>query len=81
MLLQPDPTKILSIELGIGGKLKKRVVYKDPLDLLEHHIIYFVKEFQHSFKSFSERGFVKNMVMTQSFIVCEFGILAFKIFS
>ena len=57
------------------------VFSKRMWDLLEHHIIDFVKEFQHSFKSFSERGFVKNMVMTPSFIVCEFGILAFKIFS
>ena len=26
LLLQPDPTKILNIELGMGVKLKKRVV-------------------------------------------------------
>ena len=46
-------------------------------EFLIHHIIAFVKDFQHSLSSLSELGLVRNKVTCPSLIVWVFGMFAF----
>lgn len=64
--------------------IEGRIIYFDlgPLkekrqEFLIHHMIAFVKDFQHSLSSLSELGLVRNKVTCPSLIVCVFGRLAF----
>lgn len=45
-------------------------------EFLVHHIIAFVKDFQHSLSWLSELGLVRNKVTCPSLIVCVFGMFA-----
>lgn len=59
------------INFDLGPLKEKRQKF------LVHHIIAFVKDFQHSLSSLSELGLVRNNVTCPSLIVCVLGMFAF----